>query len=56
MAKDEPIGKTTTLIKCDCVNAYQDERYGQGMRVHNLMKGEPKRGRCTICEKEHTWR
>jgi hypothetical protein len=24
-----------TLIKCDCVNPYQDEKYGKNKRIHN---------------------
>ncbi|MCK9568937.1 hypothetical protein M0R72_08350 [Candidatus Pacearchaeota archaeon] len=43
------------LAKCDCKNAYQDEKYGQNIRVHNLMaksKETTKMGRCTVCSKE----
>lgn len=45
------------LAKCDCKNAYQDEHYGPGVRVHNLMKSAKadstaKQGRCATCGKE----
>jgi hypothetical protein len=32
---------------------YQDEKFGPGMRMHNLLRRkpqEPARARCTICE------
>lgn len=45
------------LAKCECKNAYQDEHYGQGVRVHNLMgktkaDSNMKQGRCVVCGKE----
>jgi hypothetical protein len=43
------------MIKpCDgarCVSAYQDKRYGKGMRVFNYMAKNGGR-RCTVCAKE----
>lgn len=45
------------MIKpCDCQHKYQDERYGQGNRVHNEMKKEGKSTgwRCTVCGKKKT--
>ncbi len=30
-------------------HAYQDKHYGEGMRLHNKMKGEPPKFRCTVC-------
>lgn len=43
------------IRKCDCKNQYQDEQYGQGMRVQNPCKPNatgPKQVRCTSCGKE----
>lgn len=45
------------IAKCDCKNAFQDARYGPGMRVHNIMKNAKadataKMGRCTVCSTE----
>lgn len=47
------------LAACDCKHPFQDEKYGQGVRVHNLMNGGKAdaatglaRGRCTVCGKE----
>ena len=46
--------KNTSIRQCSCQNAYQDQKYGKGLRVHNLaMKdGKPKAMRCTVCGKE----
>lgn len=48
MSKDqsEPI-----IRRCSCKHEYQDEKYGQGMRVHTpakLKTGDIK-PRCTVC-------
>lgn len=44
--------KMSAIKQCDCVNEYQDKRYGKGMRVHtplaNLKNGA---WRCTVCGK-----
>jgi hypothetical protein len=38
-------------MRCTCQHAFQDERYGQNMRVHNAMR-KPKSGwRYTVCLK-----
>lgn len=46
----------TKIMKCTCANEYQDEKYGQQMRVHNeTAKNVPGQGnyhRCTVCLKE----
>lgn len=42
----------TTIKKCTCKSAYQDEKYGQGKRAHNL-KADGEKGRCTVCGKEN---
>jgi len=42
----------TEVKKCSCRSEYQDQKYGQGMRVHNTVK--VKSGteyRCTVCGK-----
>lgn len=40
------------ILKCNCKNKFQDEKYGKGMRVHNKMKEETKKYRCTVCSNE----
>lgn len=41
------------ILKCTCKHQYQDDKYGQGMRVFNIIP--PKKGisqesyRCTVC-------
>ena len=52
---NEPEKASTTqakIKKCSCVSQYQDERYGQGNRVHSYAprgnNGSPG-WRCTIC-------
>ncbi len=49
---------TTIIKKCDCKHGFQDKRYGEGLRVHNLTgkKGSciGKLSRCTVCGKETT--
>lgn len=39
------------VTKCSCKSEYQDARYGEGKRLHNITK-DPK-GRCTVCGKEN---
>jgi len=42
------------IIRCSCQHKYQDEKYGPGNRVHNMMKdtkGQIK-WRCTVCKDE----
>lgn len=39
----------TSIRRCTCVNRFQDEQHGQGMRVQNAMKGG---WRCTGCSRE----
>ena len=44
----KPMG--CVIVRCKCKNAYQDERYGKGLRVKNRMsKGMV---RCTSCAVE----
>ena len=52
----------TEIKSCGCAHAYQDERYGRGMRVFNLMGKVTGKGgktassvkywRCTVCKGE----
>lgn len=41
----------TKVLRCSCHHDYQDEKYGKGMRVHNLVtaKGKPLGWACTVC-------
>jgi len=45
------------LAKCKCKHAFQDEKYGLGMRVHTIADKQStsgqKKGRCTVCGEEH---
>lgn len=39
---------------CKCIHSYQDKRYGNGMRICNLKRGEASiKYKCTVCMKEH---
>lgn len=42
------------IKKCDCKNAWQDKRYGKGMRVQNATSSTPPKYRCTVCGKENS--
>jgi hypothetical protein len=43
------------LLKCDCVNTFQDNVHGAGMRVHNIGgKDKGKKATCTGCGKVKT--
>jgi len=39
------------VLPCGCQHEFQDERYGVGMRVHNLVPKQqgPDFWRCTVC-------
>lgn len=44
------------IKKCSCTHEFQDQTYGQGMRVMNpagKAGGEAKFYHCTVCGKEH---
>lgn len=46
----------TTVMKCSCRSRFQDERYGEGNRLHNVMLKDRKHlktARCTVCEAVH---
>ena len=38
----------TVIVKCNCRNDFQDEKYGKGMRVNNKTKKDGE-CRCTAC-------
>lgn len=43
---------STKLLPCNCTHAYQDAKYGQGLRVHNAyLKPSPGGFRCTVCDR-----
>jgi len=37
------------IKKCNCESAFQDKKYGKGMRVHNKYIKEGGGYRCTVC-------
>jgi hypothetical protein len=46
------IGRGGTFVEaCTCTHKVQDELYGRGRRLHNVIAkaGDPIHGRCTIC-------
>lgn len=43
---EKPARHGTYIESCICKNAYQDEHYGKGFRVHNCKK---EGGTCTVC-------
>ena len=44
------MSNSNTVIKlCSCKHVYQDAKYGNGMRVHNI--GKTKKC-CTVCAKK----
>jgi hypothetical protein len=44
----------TKVSQCrpQCKHNYQDEKYGEGMRVFNKTKSDPPKWRCTVCGDE----
>lgn len=41
--------KGTIIARCECSNAFQDKRYGRGLRLHNRCTGDVEKSRCTVC-------
>jgi hypothetical protein len=39
----------TTRVACTCDHAYQDEKYGKKIRVHNIKQDPSKGSTCTVC-------
>jgi hypothetical protein len=49
------MAKHAEKFPCTCKSKYQDEKYGEGVRLHNFARNlNQKRGgyRCTVCGKE----
>lgn len=38
--------------RCDCHHPFQDSRYGKGVRVHNPIRSNRLKWRCTVCGKD----
>jgi len=36
---------------CGCKSEFQDQKYGKGIRVHNIISKETNKARCTVCGK-----
>jgi hypothetical protein len=49
--------KTTKVVKCSCVCPFQDNKFGKGKRVGNVLrkrdKTDPTYYRCTVCATVH---
>lgn len=51
---------STEIKKCGCDGylgnkrgaEYQDKKYGTGMRAHNIVNGEQKKSKCSVCGRE----
>lgn len=45
--------RNCVIKKCECINEYQDKKYGNGNRVFNI---NPKAGNgyCTVCGKQQS--
>jgi hypothetical protein len=43
----------TIKLRCNCRNVYQDEKYGNSVRVHNVCDTDT--ARCTSCSKLHPY-
>ena len=49
------MAETTKVKFCSCEHKWQDERYGQHNRLHNLAKSKSATGKawtCTVCGKK----
>lgn len=47
--------KPVEIIRCNCKSAFQDEKYGPSMRVHNCAKpldATKNSYNCTVCGRE----
>lgn len=43
------------IAKCNCHHGFQDDEYGNGLRVHSefkVLNGKPTRLRCSVCARE----
>lgn len=52
--EERTVKRHTAVRQCTCQSTWQDERYGRGMRVHNMAEKEGKHTgwRCTVCSRE----
>lgn len=44
------------ILPCTCKHPFQDQTYGKGQRVHNMMQKDGKlsaKARCTVCKTVH---
>lgn len=46
IAKDG-VATGTAILPCSCRHQFQDNRYGYGLRLHNIMRDGGRR--CTVC-------
>ena len=56
--------ENTIKLSCTCEHKYQDEKYGRGIRLHNVtlrvgtvkkeIEGKPSAARCTVCGAKKT--
>jgi len=37
------------ILNCSCQHKFQDENYGKGKRVHNIITKQDKSARYTVC-------
>lgn len=42
----------TMIMNCKCKSKFQDKRYGEGKRLHNLCE---KGARCTVCNEKKSF-
>jgi hypothetical protein len=48
--KEKNTAPNSSVRKCICTHNFQDDMYGQGMRVHNRsQKKDSKVTTCTVC-------
>jgi len=48
---------TTKIVKCTCINDFQDKKYGRKLRIANYCvssKHQTVPWRCTVCGKQHS--
>ena len=49
MATKEVKAGSVLIMECDCLDVYQDSKYGPRKRVHNVGRGDAS---CTKCSKK----
>lgn len=54
MAKSKSNDVSTKLVKCSCKHDFQNNEYGDGLRLANRCKiASVPQYRCTVCDKVH---